>query len=85
MSLSPEIVVGCLSLFGTLAGTFGGIMTANRLTGYRLEQLEIKVDKHNSVIEKVALLEQSDKMQWELLEESKNIIQSLQKEVYHHE
>lgn len=85
MALSPEIVVGCLSLLGTLAGTFGGIMTANRLTGYRLEQLEIKVDKHNSVIEKVALLEQSDKMQWELLEESKNIIQSLQKEVYHHE
>lgn len=36
----------------TLFGTFGGILTANKLSNYRIEQLEKKVDKHNSVIEK---------------------------------
>ena len=51
--MSDVIVIGLLSLAGTLAGTFGGIMAANRLTTYRLEQLEKKVDKHNSVIDRM--------------------------------
>ncbi len=34
------------ALVGTLAGTFGGILTGSRLTTYRLEQLEKKVEKH---------------------------------------
>ena len=51
--MSDVIVIGLLSLVGTLTGTFGGIMAANRLTTYRLEQLEKKVDKHNSVIDRM--------------------------------
>jgi hypothetical protein len=51
--MSDVIVIGLLSLAGTLAGTFGGIMAANRLTTYRLEQLEKKVDKHNSMIDRM--------------------------------
>lgn len=51
--MSDVIVIGLLSLAGTLAGTFGGIMAANRLTTYRLEQLEKKVDKHNSLIDRM--------------------------------
>ena len=51
--MSDIVIVGLLSLVGTLAGTFGGIMAANRLTTYRLEQLEKKVDKHNSVIDRM--------------------------------
>lgn len=54
----PEsIIVGLLSLIGTLAGTFGGIITANKLTTYRIERLEEKVNKHNNVIERVYKLE----------------------------
>lgn len=41
--MNDVVIVGLLSLAGTLAGTFGGILTANKLTNYRLEQLEIKV------------------------------------------
>lgn len=51
--MSDVIVIGLLSLAGTLVGTFGGIMASNRLTTYRLEQLEKKVDKHNSVIDRM--------------------------------
>lgn len=56
-NLSPEIVVGILAFFGTLVGTFGGILTANRLSNYRIEQLEKKVDKHNTVIERMYTVE----------------------------
>lgn len=58
--MSEAIVVAGISLAGTLCGTWGGIMTANRLTAYRIEQLERKVEKHNSVIERVFKLEERD-------------------------
>ena len=49
--MAPEIAVGLLSLAGTLIGSLAGVMAANKLTVYRIEQLEKKVDKHNTVIE----------------------------------
>ena len=55
--MTEAIIVAILSLIGTLGGTFGGILTANKLTNYRIEQLEKKVEKHNSVIERVYNLE----------------------------
>ena len=55
--MSETIVVGLLSLIGSLAGTIGGIIAASKLTNYRIEQLEKKVSKHNSVIERTYRLE----------------------------
>ena len=55
--MTEAVLVAILSLIGTLGGTFGGIVTANKLTNYRIEQLEKKVEKHNSVIERVYNLE----------------------------
>ena len=58
--MQPEIVVGIMSLCGTLIGSIGGIMAANKLTVYRIGELEKKVDKHNHIIERVYRLEDSD-------------------------
>ena len=52
-----SIAVAAMSLVGTLAGTFGGILVSNRLTNYRIEQLEKKVAAHNSVVERTYKLE----------------------------
>ena len=52
-----EISVAAIALVGTAVGSLGGILAANRLTNYRIEQLEQKVDKHNSVIERIAVVE----------------------------
>ncbi len=56
--MNPEITVAVLSLIGTLAGTFGGIMAANRLTNYRIAQLEEKVARHNNLIERTYKIEE---------------------------
>ena len=56
--LSSEIIVAALALCGTLLGTFGGILTANKLTNYRIEQLERKVAEHNKVVERTYVLEE---------------------------
>ena len=53
MTMSDTVIVGLLTLLGTLIGTFGGIITANKLTTYRLERLEEKVNKHNGMIERM--------------------------------
>lgn len=55
--MTEAVIVALLSLFGTLIGSLFGILTANKLTNYRLEQLEQKVEKHNNVIERVYKLE----------------------------
>ena len=56
MDLTTLVVAG-MSLIGTLAGTFGGILVSNKLTTYRIEQLEKKVAAHNNVVERTYKLE----------------------------
>ena len=79
--MQPEIVVACLSLAGTLIGSLVGILTANKLVIYRIEQLEKTVNKHNTVIERVLLLEQDNKGQWKRIDELRVDVESIRKEV----
>lgn len=55
--MQPEIVVGLLSFAGTVLGTLGGIMATSKLTNFRLQQLEEKVNKHNNLIERMYKVE----------------------------
>lgn len=59
--MASEIVVGILSLIGTLVGSYGGI----RLMSYRIEQLEKKMEKHNQMIERTYKLEERTEVQEE--------------------
>lgn len=60
--MSDTVIVGIISLCGTLFGTLGGIMASSKLTSYRIEQLEKKVEKHNNLVERVYRLEDNDKL-----------------------
>ena len=60
VEIGTEILVALLSLLGTCIGSITGILTANKLTNYRISQLEKKVEKHNQVIDRVYKLEQHD-------------------------
>ncbi len=55
--MQPEIIVALLSLIGTLVGSLLGVLASNKLTLYRIEQLEKKVAAHNNVIERTYKLE----------------------------
>ena len=46
-----------LGFAGTLLGSLFGVLTAQKLTQYRLGQLEEKVNKHNNLIERTFRLE----------------------------
>lgn len=55
--MQDTILVALISLLGTAFGSVAGILAANRLVVYRIEQLEAKVAKHNSMVERIYHLE----------------------------
>lgn len=55
--MSDAIIVALLGFAGTLLGSLFGILAAQKLTQYRLAQLEEKVNKHNEIIERTYVLE----------------------------
>ena len=55
--MNNEIIVALLGFAGTLLGSLFGVLAAQKLTQYRLEQLENKVNKHNNLIERTFKLE----------------------------
>lgn len=67
--MAPEVLVAVLSLAGTVAGSLLGVVASNRLTMYRIEQLEKKVEKHNNLVERMALVEASAKSAHHRLDE----------------
>ncbi|WP_302493504.1 hypothetical protein [uncultured Ruminococcus sp.] len=58
--MATEIIVALIGLGGSALGSILGIIASSKLTAYRIEQLEKKVDKHNSVIERVYKIEQHE-------------------------
>ena len=67
--MTSEIVVALLSLLGTAAGSVAGVLAANRLTNYRIEQLEKKVEKHNNLVERMVAVEDRSKSNSHRLDE----------------
>lgn len=67
--MTDTVIVGFISLLGTVIGTLGGIVASSKMTLYRIEQLEEQVKKHNNLVERVFRLEDADK----LLDEKINV------------
>ena len=76
--MSETIIVAILSLIGTLAGSLLGIIAANKLVIYRIEQLEKKVEKHNNVLERVYDLEKSEAVTKEEIKVANHRIEDLE-------
>ena len=55
--MTETIIVALIGFAGTLAGAFLGVLTSAKLTTYRIEQLEKKVDKHNNFAERIPVIE----------------------------
>ena len=72
--MTSEIIVGVLSLIGTLIGSYSGI----RLITYRIEQLEKKVEKHNNIIERTYKLEEATAIQAEQIRVANHRISDLE-------
>lgn len=83
--MTSEVLIAVLSLLGTAFGSVTGIMAANKLTNYRIAELEKKVDEHNTIIERFALLEQDNKIQWNCIDDLRSSMNEIKKEILHYE
>lgn len=79
--MTEAIWVAVLALLGTLGGTFGGILTANKLTNYRIEQLEKKVAEHNNLVTRLYAVEKNEAIMEEEIKVANHRIDDL--EQYH--
>lgn len=81
--MSETILVALLSFLGTIIGSLFGILTANKLTNYRISQLEKKVETHNKVIDRVYKLEKHDAVVDEEIAVANHRIGDLEKVIPH--
>ena len=65
-----SIICAIVALLGTALGSYSGL----RLTSYRVEQLEKKVDKHNNFASRVPIVEEQVKSLDHRLEELEHVI-----------
>ncbi len=79
--MSEAVTVAVISLFGTLGGSLLGVLASNRLTVYRLEQLEKKVEKHNNLVERTYRIEEEQEVEKEKFKVINHRIEDL--EAYH--
>ena len=77
--MSETIMVAVLALIGTLAGSYFSNRKTTALIAYRLEQLENKVNKHNSVIERTYNLEKQESVIEEQIKVINHRIEDLEK------
>lgn len=73
---SPEIIAEIAIAILAFAGTLVGSIMTSQKTTWRIDQLEKKFDtmerkieKHNQVVERVALLEHDEQTQWKRIDE----------------
>ena len=58
------------SFLGSATGCIAGILASQKLTNYRLERLEEKVNKHNNLVERMTVSELKIQMMEDKLNES---------------
>lgn len=81
--MSEPIAVAIIGVIGSGLGSLIGVIASSKLTNYRLEQLEKKVEAHNNLIDRTYKLERDRAVFQEDLEHIKHDIETLEK--FHHE
>ncbi len=79
ISIDNTVLVSLLGLAGSAIGSLCGVLINTKLSNYRIEQLEKKVDKHNNLIERVYELEQKDALNAQKIKVSDHRIEDLEK------
>lgn len=54
-------IIGVISVVSSFVATFGGIIVSSKLTTYRIEQLEKRIEKLADIAERVSLIEEKFK------------------------
>ena len=75
--MTEAVTVALIGLAGSALGSVCGILVSSRLTEYRLEQLEKRVQAHNNLIERTYKLEQGQRVLEERVKDASRRIDGL--------
>lgn len=79
--MNTEIIVAMIASGGGLLGSLVGVIASSKLTTYRIQQLENKVEKHNTVIERTYKLEETEAVMREQIRVANHRIADLEKQM----
>lgn len=79
--MKPEIIVAIITSASTLVAAIVSIIMNNRILGYKIDELKKVVEKHNQVVEKVALLQQETATQWKRIDELRNDVETIKRDM----
>jgi len=79
--LKPEIIIAIITSTTSLIAAIVSIIVNNRLIGYKVDELAKKVEKHNNLIERMAIVERDLKTSFNRIDELRSDIKELQREV----
>ncbi len=79
--MNTEIIVALIASGGGLLGSLVGVIASSKLTTYRIQQLENKVEKHNAVIERTYKLEETEAVMQEQIRVANHRIADLEKQM----
>lgn len=80
MQYMGEIIVAVLALIGSVIGSALANNKTQALIGYRIDELEKKVERHNQVVERTVVLERDMKTAFNRIDEIRNDVKELRKE-----
>lgn len=60
--MSDAVIVAVIGLCGSGLGSLIAALISNKVWQYRIEQLELKVERHNSIVERTYQLEEDSKL-----------------------
>lgn len=76
--MTEAIIVALIAVAGNVVAT---IMSSQK-TQWRIEQLEKKQEKHNSIVERFIIMEHDEQTQWKRIDELREDMERLKS---HHE
>lgn len=76
--MTEQVIIALIGLSGSGIGSLVGIMINSKLTNYRLEQLEKKVEKHNNLVERTFSLEERVTLNEEKIKVANHRIEDLE-------
>lgn len=79
--MDSAVIVAIISGVCTLLGSCGGVLASSRLTTYRIQQLELRVDKHNHLVERMYEVEKKQAVQEDEIQTANHRIADLEQEV----
>ena len=77
--MNEAVTIALIGLAGSGMGSILGVLASAKLTSYRLEQLEKRVQAHNNLIERTYKLEERTELQEEKLRSAARRLVSLER------